>query len=130
MSLAGEIFESCGAGALFDWHGDSASWLQPGAGAGTSCTVIVEPMQEDVSERQDGRAKFRKIKLSVRLSEVADPGRGGKVTIDGEVWFVNREIGRDGDLVVVEAGRKETIEKSRDARSIFVPEMDEKAKQF
>jgi hypothetical protein len=69
--------------------------------------AIVGAVAEETIQIDDTRTLYRHRPVSLSTAEVANPVRGDRVTIDGEVWTVHERLPQDGGMVRVTVERAE-----------------------
>ena len=88
--------------AVFDLHGDAASYLPPAGGSSIPCVVAVD-QRDSNRNADDGTPPSGYVTIEVRASEVAMPTHGGTFTVTdtGEVYTIaNRPMPIDANGLV------------------------------
>ena len=77
--------------------GDAATYVPPGGGAGMPCSVLVDRAAQFFGEM--GEVAGHRITVTLFLSEVSAPARGGVVTLeDGEAFKLHQLDVRDESM--------------------------------
>ena len=91
MSKFDTAYGAFGSPALMDQFGESVTYT-PVGGIASAITARVsrglESVVDDEDQHGQGRKVFVDAKVTVKLTDVAAPGRGDKVVIDGNTYKV------------------------------------------
>jgi len=100
---------------LVGFHGESLVPYQAdgGTAAAADVTAIVGAVADDLIEVGPERTRYRQRFVTVQLSQVPNPRRPDKVTLDGEVWTVHEVPSRHAGLARLLCIRPERLEAKR-----------------
>lgn len=88
---------------IFDFFGVPATYTDT-QNTVTSCMAIVDENIELIDNGY-GSVVNKTTGISLRRSDIDNPGRGDTITMDGTVYLVEEELSRDNTLVTVAVRR-------------------------
>lgn len=90
--------------AVFDLHGNAASYVPPGGGSPSACVVAIDHRDSN-RKADDGTPPSGYVTIEVRASDIAAPAHGGTFTVTegtkaGEYQVANRPMPVDANGLV------------------------------
>ena len=93
-----ETLFSTSRALLLAGHGTPNVPYAAGDTPAVNVTAIVGAVAEETIQIDDTRTLYRHRPVSISTSDVPNPVRGDRLTIDGEAWTVHERLPQDGGM--------------------------------